>query len=104
MHEVQKPDVLPKISLDVVGEYDLITNQEQQQLRDWNATEADFPRDRCLQDLFEEQVARAPQAVADSSVEASNSSYAGTQRTRQPTGALPPRVRGWPGYFGRAVR
>ncbi|HVU70109.1 MAG TPA: amino acid adenylation domain-containing protein, partial [Ktedonobacteraceae bacterium] len=42
----------------------LLTAGEQRQLRDWNATEADFPGDRCLQDLFEEQAARTPQAVA----------------------------------------
>lgn len=33
-------------------------------LRDWNATEAAYPTDRCLHELFEEQVARTPDATA----------------------------------------
>ena len=30
----------------------------------WNATEADYPRDSCVHELFEAQVARTPEAVA----------------------------------------
>ncbi len=35
-------------------------------LYDWNATAADYPRDKCVHDLFEEQAARTPDAVAAS--------------------------------------
>jgi aspartate racemase len=43
----------------------LIGAQEQQQiLLDWNNTETSYPRDKCIQDLFEEQVRRNPSAVA----------------------------------------
>jgi len=38
--------------------------ERQQLLMDWNATEAEFPRGRCLHQLFEEQAQRAPEAVA----------------------------------------
>jgi amino acid adenylation domain-containing protein len=31
---------------------------------DWNRTEADYPRDRCLHQLFEAQVERTPEAIA----------------------------------------
>jgi non-ribosomal peptide synthetase component F len=30
----------------------------------WNRTEAEYPADRCIHELFEEQAARAPGAVA----------------------------------------
>lgn len=33
-------------------------------LASWNATAADYPRDRCVHELFEEQVARTPDAIA----------------------------------------
>jgi len=43
----------------------LLTPAEQQQvLMVWNATEADYPRDQGLHELFEAQVARTPEAVA----------------------------------------
>jgi amino acid adenylation domain-containing protein len=42
----------------------LLTEQEQQQLAEWNRTATDWPHDICLPDLFEEQVRRAPDAVA----------------------------------------
>jgi amino acid adenylation domain-containing protein len=43
----------------------LLTEVEQQQLLvDWNNTQADYPRDKCIHQLFEEQVERTPDAVA----------------------------------------
>jgi amino acid adenylation domain-containing protein len=43
----------------------LLTEAERQQvLVEWNATQADYPRDQCVHHLFEQQVARAPEAVA----------------------------------------
>jgi amino acid adenylation domain-containing protein len=43
----------------------MLTAQEQRQLLvDWNNTAADYPRDSCFQELFEEQAARTPNAVA----------------------------------------
>ncbi|MFD6189253.1 MULTISPECIES: non-ribosomal peptide synthetase [unclassified Streptomyces] len=48
-----------------VAGIDLVPAAERQLVvRDWNATDADFPRDVCLQELFEHQVRRAPEAVA----------------------------------------
>ncbi|MFN9545828.1 MAG: condensation domain-containing protein, partial [Cyanobacteriota bacterium] len=38
--------------------------ERQQVLEDWNATEADYPQDRCIHQLFEEQTERTPDAVA----------------------------------------
>lgn len=35
-----------------------------QLLREWNQTRTDYPRERCLHDLFEEQVRRAPDRIA----------------------------------------
>jgi non-ribosomal peptide synthetase component F len=35
-----------------------------EQLIEWNATVRDYPRDRCVNELFEEQVERTPDAIA----------------------------------------
>ncbi|WP_437759716.1 non-ribosomal peptide synthase/polyketide synthase [Sorangium sp. So ce1389] len=43
----------------------LLSDEERRRaLEAWNATEADYPRDACLHDLFEQQAARSPDAVA----------------------------------------
>ncbi|PYJ33551.1 MAG: non-ribosomal peptide synthetase [Verrucomicrobia bacterium] len=48
-----------------VSEIPLLTAAERQQiLVEWNRTERDYPRDKCLHHLFEEQVERTPDAVA----------------------------------------
>jgi non-ribosomal peptide synthetase component F len=38
--------------------------ERHQLLVEWNATEADYPRDKCVHELFEAQAARTPQAIA----------------------------------------
>ena len=38
--------------------------ERRQVLYDWNATQADYPQDRCLHELFEAQVRNTPEAVA----------------------------------------
>jgi amino acid adenylation domain-containing protein len=46
-------------------ELPLLTEAERRQvLVEWNRTEADHPRDRCVHELFEEQAGRTPDAVA----------------------------------------
>ena len=40
------------------------TSERQRILYEWNATEAEYPRDRCVHELFEEQVEKTPEAVA----------------------------------------
>ncbi len=48
-----------------VGTLPLLTPAERQQiLVDWNATSADYPRDACIHQLIEAQVARTPDAIA----------------------------------------
>ena len=43
----------------------MLTDSERQQLLvAWNDTRVDYPRDRCVHELFQEQVARTPDAVA----------------------------------------
>ena len=48
-----------------IAELPLLTEAERHQLLfEWNDTAADTPRDKCIHELFEEQVARTPDAVA----------------------------------------
>ncbi len=48
-----------------LGEYSLISREEQATiLSDWNATQADYPKDHTIHQLFEEQVERAPDNTA----------------------------------------
>jgi amino acid adenylation domain-containing protein len=42
----------------------LLTNEERRLLSEWNDTRANYPRDLCLQGLFEAQVERTPDAIA----------------------------------------
>ncbi|MEF3073584.1 condensation domain-containing protein, partial [Methylobacter sp. Wu1] len=42
----------------------LEADERQRVLYDWNATQADYPRDRCLHELFEAQAAQQPDALA----------------------------------------
>ncbi|WEK32625.1 MAG: amino acid adenylation domain-containing protein [Candidatus Pseudomonas phytovorans] len=48
-----------------VGELQMLDAEEQQRIvYDWNATQAEYPRQRSLPELFEMQVARTPEAPA----------------------------------------
>ena len=47
-----------------IGGLPLLTQGENQQLTQWNKTGFDYPRHLCLHQLFEQQVASAPDAVA----------------------------------------
>jgi amino acid adenylation domain-containing protein len=50
---------------DLVSELVPLTPEERQRiLVQWNDTASDYPRDRCIHALFEEQVSRTPQATA----------------------------------------
>jgi amino acid adenylation domain-containing protein len=47
-----------------VAKLKIISAERERQLQLWNATDMDFPRDRGIHQLFEEQVERTPNAVA----------------------------------------
>ena len=48
-----------------VAELPLLTEAERRQiLVEWNDTAADYPKERCIHQLFEEQVERTPEALA----------------------------------------
>jgi len=47
-----------------ISQLPLLSEPEQQQLIEWNNTQTDYPQDKCIHKLFEEQVERTPNAVA----------------------------------------
>ncbi|MEH2127084.1 amino acid adenylation domain-containing protein [Nostoc sp.] len=48
-----------------IDQIPLLTQSEEQQLLiEWNDTQVDYPQDKCIHQLFEEQVERTPNAVA----------------------------------------
>ncbi len=48
-----------------VSNLSLVTAKERHQLlEEWNATQADYPSDQCVHELFEEQAQRTPEAIA----------------------------------------
>jgi amino acid adenylation domain-containing protein len=48
-----------------IGEIDLLSASERRQIvEEWNRTARDYPRERCLHELFEEQVERTPDQIA----------------------------------------
>ncbi|MBD2521399.1 non-ribosomal peptide synthetase [Nostoc sp. FACHB-133] len=48
-----------------ISQLPILTPSEQQQLLvEWNDTQVDYPQDKCIHQLFEEQVERTPDAVA----------------------------------------
>jgi amino acid adenylation domain-containing protein len=48
-----------------LAELPLLTDSERHRLLvEWNDTRRDFPRDKCVHQLFEDQVRRSPQAIA----------------------------------------
>jgi len=48
-----------------ISQLPLLTDAERQQiLIEWNRTQAPYPQDKCIHELFEEQVAKNPDAVA----------------------------------------
>lgn len=48
-----------------LSELPILTNSERHQLLvEWNQTQRDYPRNKCVHELFEEQVERMPEAVA----------------------------------------
>ena len=56
---LERAPATPLCQLDVLPE-----SERHQLLVEWNDTARDFPQDKCAHQLFEEQVARSPEAVA----------------------------------------
>ena len=56
---------LPEKEEEKISTIEIITELEKQQLLyQFNATEADYPKDKCIHQLFEEQVERTPDNIA----------------------------------------
>ncbi|WP_157461971.1 non-ribosomal peptide synthetase, partial [Chitinimonas koreensis] len=58
-------DALEQAPVRALGRLDVLPDEERRRLLvEWNGPAADYPRDRCLHQLFEDQAARHPAAVA----------------------------------------
>ena len=54
-----------KDSTKEISKLNLLTSEEQQLiLRDWNQNKVDYPNDKCIHQLFEQQVVKTPEAIA----------------------------------------
>jgi microcystin synthetase protein McyB len=52
-----------------IGDLPLLSEEEQRELLvDWNPTHSEYPRDKCVHELFETQVERTPAAIALASI------------------------------------
>ncbi len=59
------PEAIVEQPETAITELPLLTEPELHQLlAEWNATKTDYPKDKCIHQLFEEQVARSPNAIA----------------------------------------
>jgi amino acid adenylation domain-containing protein len=47
-----------------VSEFSLLSDEERRQLANWNQTQNEYPREKCVHELFTEQVLKSPRAVA----------------------------------------
>ena len=64
-HYVQMLDAVVRDPGCAAGRVEMLSATERHQLLyGWNDTGTAFPRDKCVQELFEEQVARTPDAIA----------------------------------------
>src|SRR5437899_2364819 len=64
-HYVRVLEEVVSDSGQVIGEIDLLTRKEREQiLVKWNEMAREYPRQKCVHELFEEQVERTPEAVA----------------------------------------
>ncbi|MDQ2835884.1 MAG: amino acid adenylation domain-containing protein [Actinomycetota bacterium] len=60
----------------LLGELQILTADERQLIvSDWNDTTTEYPSDRCIHELFEDQVRRAPDALAVTGIDGSQLSY-----------------------------
>jgi amino acid adenylation domain-containing protein len=57
-------EALERAPESAVREIDVMPEAERRQVEEWNATEADYPAEKCIHQLFEEQASRTPDAVA----------------------------------------
>jgi len=57
-------DAVLKDSVSPIDSLPIMTEQEVRQLQTWNDTATDYPKDQTIIDLFEQQVAKTPEAIA----------------------------------------
>ncbi|MFN6515779.1 MAG: non-ribosomal peptide synthase/polyketide synthase [Nostoc sp. CreGUA01] len=64
-HFVTMLEAIVANPLQRISQLPMLTESEQQQLLvEWNDTQSNYPQDKCIHQLFEEQVKRTPDAVA----------------------------------------
>ena len=82
----------------------MLSEEEREQvLYEWNETEAEYPSEKCVHELFEEQVRRTPEAVAVV-FEERGAELRGAEPSSQPAGALSAGVGSGAGEAGGDLR
>ena len=57
-------EAIHKRPTEPVWQHTIVPSEERDAMREWNDTAAPYPDDRCIHQLFEEQVVRTPNAIA----------------------------------------
>ncbi|MEL7313640.1 MAG: amino acid adenylation domain-containing protein, partial [Cyanobacteria bacterium J06559_3] len=63
-HLLQLLTVVAQQPTSRIAELPMLTEFEQAQLWQWNQTQTDYPRDRCIHQIFEQQAEKTPDAIA----------------------------------------
>ena len=78
-----------------ISQLPILTQAEEHQLLlEWNDTQEDYPKDKCIHELFEMQVEKSPDAVAVA-FEDQQLTLSRAECTGEPTGPLPDNTMEW---------
>jgi len=58
-----------------IGDYIVLTKEEQRRINEWNSTSSPFPKDKCVHQLFESRAKKSPANLAIADTDGRKISY-----------------------------